>query len=524
MSDLLQTAARRYHLHHAGQLALAILGIALGVAVVLATDLANVTAGLAFETSNRQSLGNATHRIRSADGRVPAELYTELRTEAGLARAAPTAEGRVDLAGRDDPAWRQLRLVGIDPLAEGQLRDTLRGALDNDDPTALMREPGGVLLPERFAAELGIGPGDELGVLVAGEQRVATLLGLLRTDPALSAAQARYLVADLATAQEWLRQNDALQGIDLILTADEAERVRALLPAGTVLLEAGAEGRVTGQMLQAFRINLTALSLLALVVGMLLIYATMSFSVVRRRREYATLGALGMTPTEIVRSIFREALALGLFATALGLVGGALLAEGLVSLVLGTIDDLYFRTTVAGAEWSPWPFAKAAVLGIAGTLAAALPPAFEAAATPPRAAMDRSSVERASRRRAGGLLRMAALALILCAALLAWPGDSLVVAFAALFCLLACLAALTPSVTAGLLSLLQSLTGRRAGTATALAIRGASASLSRTAVAVTALSIAIATVVGVGIMIASFRASVAHWLDQTLMADQSMVT
>jgi putative ABC transport system permease protein len=52
-----------------------------------------------------------------------------------------------------------------------------------------------------------------------------------------------------------------------------------------------------------------------------------------------------------------------------------------------------------------------------------------------------------------------------------------------------------------------------------LTVRAAAASLSRTGVAVTALALATATVMGIGLMIASFRGSVADWLDQTLQAD-----
>ena len=49
------------------------------------------------------------------------------------------------------------------------------------------------------------------------------------------------------------------------------------------------------EMTAAFRINLTALSLLALVVGMFLIYNTMTFSVVQRRPLFGTLRCLGVT-------------------------------------------------------------------------------------------------------------------------------------------------------------------------------------------------------------------------------------
>ena len=63
-------------------------------------------------------------------------------------------------------------------------------------------------------------------------------------------------------------------------------------PAGTVLLRAGAEDETLTQLTRAFNTNLTALGLLALVVGMFLIYSTISFTIIQRWRSIAVLRAL----------------------------------------------------------------------------------------------------------------------------------------------------------------------------------------------------------------------------------------
>ena len=60
-------------------------------------------------------------------------------------------------------------------------------------------------------------------------------------------------------------------------------------------------------MTAAFSLNLTALSLLALVVGMFLVYNTVTFSVVQRRPVLGSLRALGMTRKEIFALILTEA-------------------------------------------------------------------------------------------------------------------------------------------------------------------------------------------------------------------------
>ena len=90
-------------------------------------------------------------------------------------------------------------------------------------------------------------------------------------------------------------------------------------------------------MTKAFRVNLTALSLLALVVGLFLIYNTMTFAVVQRRHLLAVLRAIGTTRRQILLLIVSEALLLGLLGTIIGQVAGIALGKSLVGLVTTTV-------------------------------------------------------------------------------------------------------------------------------------------------------------------------------------------
>src|SRR5690606_34534617 len=118
-----------------------------------------------------------------------------------------------------------------------------------------------------------------------------------------------------------------------------------------------------------------------------------TFSVVQRRDLLGRLRTLGVTRREILRLVLREALWIGLGGAVLGAAGGALLGRGLVRLVTRTINDLYFAVSVEGVALDVRVLAGGALLGVVGTLAAALPPALEAARVPPRAAMLRSTGE-----------------------------------------------------------------------------------------------------------------------------------
>jgi putative ABC transport system permease protein len=272
-------------------------------------------------------------------------------------------------------------------------------------------------------------------------------------------------------------------------------------------------------MLRAFDLNLTALSLLALVFGMFLIYNAMTFSVVQRRELLGALRAVGVTRGEILRLVGGEALLTGLLGTALGLGGGIVLGRGLVRLVTRTINDLYFVLNVEALTLPPAVLVKGGVLGVGATLLAAWPAVREAINAPPRATLVRSMGEDRVR-----LLvpRAAVAGLVLFAAgvaLLLIPSRSLLLSFIGLFGILIGAALLTPLATVGFVRGLTPLLGRTVGILGTMAARGVTAALSRTAPAVAALVVAVSVTVGLGIMIQSFRGTVVAWLDHTLQAD-----
>ena len=518
MSRLLSRSGRRFFARHPWQYALAVAGVALGVAVVLGVDLAGASARRAFDVSTEMVMGRATHQVLPRSGRLEEGLYPELRAamrrHGEPAAAAPAVEGALTL-----PGGRRVVLLGLDPFVEAPFRDELTAFSGDLDLLALLTTPGAVALPAPLAEELGVARGDRIEAVTAEGAVELRVAGRLEPDAARSAAASGYVFADIATAQELLGMTGALSRIDLIVSSEVAAGLAALLPDNVELVESAARSRATFGMTRAFRLNLTALSLLALLVGAFLIYSTMNFLVVRRTRTIGILRSVGVDRRGLVRAILSEALVVGVPGTVVGLLLGALLGAGLTGLVVQTIDDLYFRLRVDALALAAWPFAKAAALGLGMTLLAALGPALAAASIPPRAVLSRASMERRTRRRLPWLLAAAAAALVLAVLLLAAGRNSLVISFAGLFGVFLACALATPPATAGLMSLLDRALPARAPVPVRMAIRGTTASLSRTGVSVAALAVSVATVVGVGLMVSSFRISVDDWLRQSLVAD-----
>jgi len=505
VKPLLWLSLLRHLARHPWQLGLSVLGIALGVAVVLAVDLANASARLSFLQSMEQVAGRATHRIVGGPQGIPESVYTTLRVQQGLRDIAPMVTGNVTLPKQPGQLFQ---VLGVDPFAEAPFR----GYLDSVSSTGVdlgdfMTTPGAALLPRQLG---------RLVEVLAGKQSMRLrAVGWLE-----GSALDRLIITDISTAQRLFGKPGRLDYIDLIIPETAAgkrlqEQLQQILPANLQLERTATRTQATVELSAAFSLNLTAMSLLALVVGMFLIYNTMTFAVVQRRALLGMLRTLGVSRREILTVVLGEALLLGVVGTALGVVLGIWLGSGLVQLVTRTVNDLYYAVNVQDYFIAPSSLLKVTALGLLATVAAAWLPAREAASAAPGTVLSRAYLE-ARWQAALPRLTLVGLALLACGGTVLWLSTGLVAGFAGLFLIILGCALLTPAVLVVLAwfnqRLWRSLLAR-------MATRDVTRHLSRTGIAVAALMIAFASTVGVGVMVDSFRSGVQLWITDLVNAD-----
>lgn len=505
------------------QYALFVLGVAIGVAMMVSIDLANGSARRAFALSTDAVTGKTTHRVVGGPTGLDEDLYRRIRTEAGYSPAAPVVEGYVAARELSD---QPLRLLGIDPFAEPPFRSYFTptgedSGLGLDGLTAFLTEPNAVIVARDAAEDAGLALGDMITIDVSGRLHPARIVGLLQpADDVTRRALSGIIFTDIASAQELLDMPGRLSHIDLIAANDaDLEPVVALLPPGVTLETAAARRNAVQQMSAAFELNLTALSLLALVVGMFLIYNTVTFSVVQRRPLFGILRCLGVTGGQLFRLILGEAVVLSLVGALLGLGLGVLLGRGIVGLITQTINDFYFTVSVTSISVPPATLIRGVAIGVSAAILAALIPAVEASRTAPQSTLHRSTLESRVTRLLPWLVVAWAVLSIIGIGLLRLRAGGLVTAFSGLFAVLIAAALLAPPVTAVLMRLIGPVSGRLLGVLGRLAPRDIVRSLSRTSIAIAALMTAVSVIVGVSIMVGSFRGTVVQWLDQTLQAD-----
>ena len=503
-----------------------IIGVGLGVAMIVAIDLATGAANRAFSFSTATVAGKTTHRIVGGPSGLDENIYVALRQQLGYRFSAPIVEGYVVAEELD---MQPMRLLGVDSFAESPFRKYLDDAstrfADTDGFTAFMVQPNTVVLGAELANQYHLKAGDFIHIQMGGHRQTLRIVSALKSEEKdEQRGLDGLLIVDIGTAQEVLGKVGILDRIDLIIpegAQGEAtlKRITALLPP-SARIEQLTDSTVE-EMTAAFRLNLTALSMLALLVGMFLIYNTVVFSVVQRRSALGSLRALGMTRGEIFSIILIEAGLLGVIGTILGLGLGYLLGRGAVQMVTTSINDLFFVVTVRRIGFPPLTMLKGAISGIAAALTAAAIPAYEATNVRPASALQRSNIEERARTALSRVSGVGVGIVLLGIALLI-PEWHLSVTFVGIFAIIIGISLFTPALTLGLMRILSGLTkflGKSFSPLIRLAIRDITRSLSRTSVAIAALMVAVSVIVGVGLMISSFRLTVERWLTDLLQAD-----
>lgn len=500
---------------------LTILAIALGVAVVLAIDLAGDAAAGSFRSSMETLAGDNDWEV-TASGGVPEKVVGTLVTLPYSMRVSPRIEDYAVIVN----AQKSLPLIGLDLVSEGSAY--AQSETRNSGKPRAQSPPENTFEQLVNAESIWVGSssgyktGDSMDLLINDQVRNYTVRGVYPDSNGNESA----IVMDLATAQQALNRFGRIDRILLKMPQapgleDWQERLRSVLPSGVEVRPQGTGTNENRRMLAAFRWNLRLLSYISLVVGAFLIYNTISVSVVRRRAEIGIVRALGASRGVVLSAFVGEAACFGLAGALIGLPLGRFMATGAVRLMAATVESLYVSSRPGTIELRAVSVLLALVIGIGVAVASAYSPAREAAQVSPVEAMARGRREydvRVHKTRDLWLALVLGLAAAAACRAPALAGKPFLGYLAAIL-LVAASALAMPAFVDGLTWLSSTVLGKLLGVEATLASRSLSASLRRTSVLVGALSTAIAMMTAVGIMVGSFRQTVVIWMNGQLPAD-----
>ena len=489
---------------------LTVSAVALGVAVIVAVDLAGEASMGSFRSSLESLQGSASYEITQVGG-IPEAVYGDLaRLEVPLA-FSPRIEGFALVRGTGE----EVPIFGVDLVGDTTLGET--GSRPRSDVSELIDVPS-----VWVTSSLGVSPGDTLPVVVGDRRMDLVVQGVV--EPAAAGA-GRFLLVDIALAERLLARVGRLDRIYVHAPPgdglDWTDRLVPHVPLAASVLPAGTRTDDNRRMLRAFRWNLRMMSYTTILVGAFLIYNTITAYVVRRRQQIGIARALGASRAMVRVAFLIEGAVFGAIGAVAGLLLGRLLAVGAVEAVGGTVSSLYVSSTPGEIAFRAGTVATGIVAGLGMSLLSAWWPAREAAGVAPTEAMARARldyrVRAASRRSAVVALALVVVAVGLC---FVPPVDRIPAGgYLAPILLAAACAAVSPRLCASALAAAGRLLSPPLGVIASVAARGLAASLGRTSVIVTAMAVAIGLVVSMGVTVGSFRETVADWLQSRLKAD-----
>lgn len=518
-----------------------VLGISLGVGVMIAIRLANASALDSFRTATESIAGETSLQVTGAAGRFDEERLRDLGWLREYGAASPVIEGYAMTEAEGEGEF--LQVLGVDVLRDRKLRSyqlLKLGAASTEtvevgarDFLLLLADPQAIVLTEKFARRRDLSIGDKLPLIVGDSRREFIVRGLLLDQGPARALDGNFALMDIAAAQWAFDRIGLLDRLDIKLKDGlDPESARAeiasRLPAELTATSPESSFGQVEKMISAFHFNLNALGSIALLVGLFLIYNTISISVITRRGEIGMLRAVGTSRKTVLALFLGEAWLLAVIGTLLGLVIGRLMAGLAVRATATTVETFYIAAAATesvsqhslGLAEALFAFAVALPLA----LIAAMVPALEASRVRPIEAM--RGAERLSRNFRPSLKHLAISIALFVAAYLLSRLESVeglpVFGYLAGLALMFGGAFLVPNALwivceaqQRVLTKIVRLFRVEARLASAN-LRGA---ISRVAISVAALAVSLAMMVSISVMIGSFRETVAYWVDQTLKAD-----
>lgn len=424
-------------------------------------------------------------------------LYVQLRRQ-GWA-VSPVLEGRLRLPG--EPA-RSVRLIGIEPLSLPPASSIAGVQVQAFDLQAFIGSPGQAWVGPDTLRQLNTSPGQPT------RDSEGQLLPPMVLQPALAPG---VIVVDIGHAQALL---NAPGQLSRLLLADTPGPLPADIARHLELQPRQDDGGLQ-RLTDSFHLNLTALGLLAFVVGLFIAHAAIGLALEQRRGLIRNLRACGISLKTLLGALVLE---LGLFAAVGGLAGvasGYALAAWLLPDVAASLRGLY-GAQVAGTLSLPAGWWLLGVLvSVLGALLAGLESVMRAARLPLLALAQPQAWRLAQ---GPWLQRQALLAglLLLLALGCGVFGAGLLSAFGMLAGLLLAAALLLPALLDRVLAWL----ARRCHRPLAQwFVADSRQQLPALSLALVALLLALAASVGVGSMTEGFRKTFVGWLDLRLSAD-----
>ena len=387
MLTLLRQISLRHLYRSPLRSALVVFGIALGVAMYVATNAANASIAAAFDDMIERIAGRADLVVVGRGGSIPGEVMGDIADLDDVAHAAAV----VEVPLRESKYGEPFLVLGVDFLGDTHFLpfDVEEG--ENrviDDPLAFVNDPRAVLVSRTLAERRGVGVGGELEVMSAEGPKKLVVRGILDDSGLGAAFGGQVAIMFIDAVQVSFARGTNVDRIDVALEEGaDVEAVKReiveLAGSGARVEPPSARVRRVQKVMEPFHNGVFLSGFVALIVGMFLIYNAVGIAVAQRRREIGILRAVGVTRARAVLSFCVEAALLAVPGIALGVAVSPWAAAMALEQTAPTVTQVFMPIRPPPPVLTPDLVARGVAAGLMTTVVAALWPAVRAARVNP---------------------------------------------------------------------------------------------------------------------------------------------
>ncbi|WP_168926813.1 ABC transporter permease [Nitrincola schmidtii] len=491
---------------HPVQLGTLIIGLLAATALWSGVQALNQQARMSYDqAAARFDSINQAHLINSQQQPISLPDYVSLRRLGWP--VSPLIEGNLEVKHEESLS---LSVIGIEPLSlqtSNQIAAPSAGLPENLSLNAFLTPPWEVWVSPKTAEVLErlLDQADTSGFPLnpLGEKPT------LKISPAIANNE---LITDSYLAQYWLDMDQQFSRLLLLdssfsqpLPEDLASRLRVIIPQSD---------HDISRLTDSFHLNLTALSLLAFLVGLLMVYSSIHLALNQRLPLRRILMSCGVSQRQLMTWLIVELLLISGAIALPGLMVGYWIASLLLPDLSASLAGLYGAQISSELQlsWQWWQ--QGVLMAWGGTLIAALMPLIQLFKQEnPQLSSNSVSLSHHSL-----FKRLSWIGIVsaMIALLVGQTGESLLSGFLILALVFLSAALLLPYLLDKLLAL-----GQLAARSVTLQWLWSDARLQvpHLAVALVALLLALSTSIGVGGMVEGFRNTFVGWLDQRLAAE-----
>ena len=492
---------------------LSIIGVALGIGLFSGVKVASDRAAASFESDIRGINPYVKFEILDTSGvDFHEQIYKKVR------ELNDESFPVLDIKGYLSDIRQTVDISGIDIIRA--IRFLKLPSVKHLDFADYFRVRNGVIITKLFAHSHSLKKGDSLKALVYDREFTLRIVDIV--DTPLLPSNSFFM--DIGNFQEHFGKSGYLSKIDVAADDKTVEEIRRILPPSLSIDK--KEQLIADQksLIKSFGYNLQFISLIAILVGIFLLYNTIFISSVKRRPEIGILRGLGIGKKTVMMLFIIHGLILGLTGSVLGVLFGQVVVYFSVAVVERTISTMYSTISITDYFMTVRDILLSLSIGLIVSLLASAVPAFEAAGTRPNESVKEGSFESKHRVRSSYYF-FAGILLVISGSVLSYieyrsmPFEFPFLAYTGILLIILGVTVLSPSYLAFLLKVFKKPLGNAFRSTGVIAAGDMEGNIYRFSVALMSVAISTALIISLFTLIFSFRISLMTWIEKNISAD-----